>query len=356
MIELRTGVPGSGKTLSMVVALAALLKSWGNKPEEARPIFVHNVKNLALPHAELPVKQVKIGGKDRLVPMWEDIPDGSLIIIDECQDLFPPRSSQSEAPEHIAWFNTHRHKGMDLWLTTQAPKLIDFSVRALVGKHVHYRRLFGGQRSATYEWDACSDNLGGMSNAVMGFFPFPKKAYEFYKSAEIHTKQSFKLPRWLLIPLAGVALGVWAIPSAFHVLSNGMSGKGISTRSSTATVQGGAIAPTPKAVAASSSPVNGPLPAAVASAPSGQVFAGCIRLRDKCGCLDTKGKVVDEDDSMCEDFAVRGAPLDIGANTPSTAERLAAALDDAGVLAFMADRRQVKPFVPEDKRGHMRTD
>ena len=51
MIELNTGVPGSGKTLSMVQQLAALVGRWERHPEEARPIFVHGIPELSLPHA-----------------------------------------------------------------------------------------------------------------------------------------------------------------------------------------------------------------------------------------------------------------------------------------------------------------
>jgi zona occludens toxin len=312
MIELRTGVPGSGKTLSMVEALSKLLASWGSKPEEGRPIFVHNIKDLALAHAPLPVKEVSFGNRTQLVPDWEAVPDGSLVIIDECQDLLPPRSSQTAAPAHIAWFNTHRHRGIDIWITTQHPKLIDFSVRALVGKHMHFRRLFGGQRACVYEWDGCSDNLGGMKDAVMTYYSFPKKAYQFYKSAEVHTKQRFKLPRWLVIPLAGIALGVYAVPRAYTTLSDATSGKGLNqaahAASAPATPGSGAIAPTPRAVpsgaaAAASAPV--------VAASAAKKLAGCIVYRGRCECFEDSGTRLELPRDACEDGATRLGAIEI---------------------------------------------
>lgn len=345
MIELRTGIPGSGKTLSMVQALDRLLKSWEKKPEEGRPIYVHNIKELALPHAVLPVKEVTAGSKKQVVPDWELVPDGALIIVDECQDLFPPRSSQSAAPEHISWFNTHRHRGIDIWITTQHPKLIDFSLRALVGKHMHYRRVFGGQRAIVYEWDGCSDNLGGMKDAVTSYFGFPKDAFKFYKSAEVHTKQKFRLPKWLLVPVAGVALGVFTIPGAYSSISNGISGKGISTKThaATGTGGGGAIAPTatgPSVAASSSSSASSAVVSKPVEVEAVKVsVAGCIRLADQCDCLDGKGVKVERVAAICDQLG-KGPAISIGVDTPNQAAMMEASAGDVAALAFMAQRRK----------------
>jgi zona occludens toxin len=221
MIELRTGVPGAGKTLSAVERLAKLQARWDSHPDEARPVFVSGIPDLALPHSEMPLKSVQIrkAGTPSLVPDWDEMPDGSLVIIDEAQGVFPPRSSASEAPAHVAWLNTHRHRGFDIWLTTQHPKLIDASVRALIGKHQHYRRLFGGMRCAVYEWDCCSDSLSGLKTAVISYWSYPRKAFKWYKSAEIHTKQNFKLPRWILIPVLGFVLMLFFFPRAYGVIT-----------------------------------------------------------------------------------------------------------------------------------------
>ena len=346
MIELRTGVPGSGKTLSMVQALAGLQKAWEKKPEELRLVFVHNIKGLALTHLPLPTKEIQVGQKKQLVPDWGLVPDGSIIIIDECQDLFPPRSSQSTAPDHVAFLNTHRHHGFDLWITTQHPKLIDFSVRALVGKHQHYRRLFGGQRAVCYEFDACSDNLGGIKDAIKSYFSFPKDAYKFYKSAEVHTKQKFRLPAWLLVPLLGVALGVYAIPASYHVLGNAMTGKGISSKAVPDAAAPGVALATPNSAAASAPRPAGLPPAPAAPMPllAASRVAGCVKLRDRCECFDVRGLKLEDVEDVCQDKMSESRPVvNVGPDTPTPASVLASNESDASVLAFMAQRSRVLP-------------
>lgn len=356
MIELRSGVPGSGKTLSMVQALSNLLESWNKNPEEGRPIFVHGISDLALSHSPLPLITPSGASIHRMVavPDWDSMPDGSLVIVDECQSLFPPRSSQTSAPAHVAWLNTHRHRGFDIWLTTQHPKLIDFSVRALVGKHLHFRRLFGSSRAACYEWDGCSDNLAGMKDSVMTFFKFPKDAFKFYKSAEIHTKQSFRLPRWLLIPLAGVVLGAFMIPQAYKVLSGAFTGKGVSQSQKTFSVSG--MAPSPAATQTSKSISSVPVGAAVAdvslsvgvpvSVAASVVFSGCIMSKDSCGCFDSVGKVVEKSSDFCDGSVgrSRAAPLSfelLPLNPLASSFNLALSFNDVEALSFIRARRQL---------------
>ncbi len=350
MIELRSGIPGSGKTASMVLSLFQLQESWGANPENGRPVFVHNIKDLALPHALLPL--VMATSISKPVPDWAAVPDGALVIIDECQDLFPPRSAQSAAPAHISWFNTHRHRGIDIWLSTQHPKLIDFSLRAIVGKHLHFRRLFGGNRSMCYEWDGCSDNLSGMKDAVMSYFPFPKKIYKFYKSAEIHTKQSFRLPRWLLIPLAGLVLGVFLIPNAFNVLTGSIGGHGLGSSKKVevmpASIVTSKLSILPGRDVAPIAELSPVVPVAVAAVPS--IFSGCIMtVPQGCRCYDTLGHVVEKPLEFCiaaVDIS-RGPPLSLSAIFPEASVRSALGdLDsdigrsenDGRVLAFMRDR------------------
>ena len=299
MINLRTGTPGACKTLSAVEHLAKMIERWEKHPDEARPVFVHGVKDLALPHAPVPLIEWREGQNKPpvMVPDWDAMPDGSFVLVDEAQSFFPPRSSASTPPPHVAWLNTHRHRGFDIEVITQHPKLIDGSVRALVGKHQHYRRLFGGQRSYCYEWDACSDSLSGLQNAVGGYYPFPKNAMRWYKSAEIHTKQKFKLPKWLLIPVIGIGIGAFAIPHAYSIITGGISGKGLAAvREAPATVQrapagsAGALAPVSAPVGPVQAVKNIILPPAV---------AGCMATPTRCLCVDVGGQVAVVSETAC---------------------------------------------------------
>jgi zona occludens toxin len=292
MIDLRTGVPGSGKTLSAVEALSKMIARWDKHPDEARPVFVHGVKDLAIPHAVMPMKDVVIGKVPMVVPDWDSMPDGSYCLIDEAQSMFPPRASGSVAPEHVAWLNTHRHHGFDITLITQHPRLIDTAARALVGKHQHYRRLFGRQRAIVYEFDSCSDNLGGLSNAITSYYPYPRKAFEFYKSAEVHTKQTFKLPKWLLLPVVGVVLGIVVMPMAYTRIM-GMA----NPEKARAQIMGAAASA--PASSASSVAVSPGLVASAKAIIEPPTYAGCIAMRERCECMGKDGRMVKVDPVAC---------------------------------------------------------
>lgn len=301
MINLRTGTPGACKTLSAVEALAKMIGRWEKHPDEARPVFVHGVKDLALPHSPMPLIEWKEGPSKPsvMVPDWSVMPDGSFVLIDEAQSCFPPRSSASTPPPHVAWLNTHRHRGFDIEVITQNPKLIDGSVRALVGKHQHFRRLFGGSRSYCYEWDACSDSLSGLNNAVGSLYPFPKKAMLWYKSAEIHTKQKFRLPFWFFIPVIGIVLAFLAMPKAYSVISNGMSGRGLSSEVSKSVV--GLDSSANKAVPGAIAPGQtiAPLKDVIDKVALVPEYLGCMAMAERCICIGSDGRKVDLSKDSC---------------------------------------------------------
>lgn len=228
-IELSTGNPGAGKTLSVVQEINVLSKKWEKKPEQARPIFVLGIKDLALSVCDVPTytfNETKGGrvGHDQIGIDWESMPDGSLVIIDECQKYFPKRPTGARIPEHVAFLNVHRHRGFDIWLITQKPKNIDIEVRELAGRHRHYRRNWATASAVCYEWDGCSVNLN-YKESQKSAFKYPKDAYKFYKSAEVHTKPRNKFPIKLLFPLVGIAFGAFFIPDAYSVIKNGINGK-----------------------------------------------------------------------------------------------------------------------------------
>lgn len=318
MLYLKTGVPGSGKTLSAIKELYEFLKK---SPE--RCVFVHGVKDLVLPHRKLPVRVVQGGQKverrevvlpDGTIDVvsvvveeedagsiyevdWSQIPDGALILIDEAQRVFPMRGAGQKVPPHVAFLNTHRHRGIDIWVITQHPKLIDNAVRRLVGKHQHYRRMFGGQRAVVYEWDSCSDGLQ-YSSGTKGVFLYPKSVYALYKSAEVHNKQKFAVPVWIAIPLVAVPVGIFFVPKAIQVLNGATSGKGVSTVQASGQKVSGA------ASSASALQPGGVAVMSPGARPSGWVDApevqGCMAVGDKCSCIGREGRPVRIAAAMCK--------------------------------------------------------
>lgn len=172
-IVLITGLPGHGKTLYT-------LSKWRKLAEaEKRPVFHNSIPGLTLdwqPHE--PTR-------------WFDLPATSIMVIDECQRVFPVRPRGGEVPEHYRQLETHRHLGLDLVLITQHPTLIDSHVRKLVDRHMHVVRRFGTTSVVIYE------NPSGVSDypekvkrragIIVHEWKLDKATYEVYKSAEVHT-------------------------------------------------------------------------------------------------------------------------------------------------------------------------
>lgn len=184
MIELVTGLPGSGKTLSTIWRYKLISE------RENRPVYYHGIKDLALPWIELqdPTK-------------WMDVEPNAIVIIDECQRTFRPASPAQGVPPHVAALETHRHDGIDLVLLTQQPMLVHRNVRELVGHHLHVVRAFGMARSVIHEWDQCRDNpRTSRKDSRTTSFSYPKEAFTLYKSAEVHThKRAIPLRVWIML-------------------------------------------------------------------------------------------------------------------------------------------------------------
>ncbi|MEQ1592558.1 MAG: zonular occludens toxin domain-containing protein [Thiobacillaceae bacterium] len=185
MITLITGTPGAGKTLFTVSQLLKDIKD--------RTLVVDGIPELLLDH--------EVSGD---ITKWNEwCPDSRVLVIDEAQRYFRPRSAASTVPSFVAALETHRHRNIDLILVTQHPLLLDANVRRLVGKHVHVRRAFGFNRALTYTWDFCSADLR-LKTAVMRSFSYKESDYKLYKSAVAHSKPKFRLPAPIYV--LGIAL------------------------------------------------------------------------------------------------------------------------------------------------------
>ena len=195
MITLITGLPGNGKTLyclSQVKKQAEL---------ENRPVFYSGITDLNLDWTEIDPEK------------WYDCPTGAIVVIDECQRVFRPRTISKDVPEHVSKLETHRHLGIDIYLITQHPLLADSAIRRLVGCHKHVIRAFGTQGATIHEWASCKDTCdktSGRVDSIKTRWKYDKEAYTYYKSAELHTVKS-KIPARLYFLIAAPLLLIAAI-------------------------------------------------------------------------------------------------------------------------------------------------
>jgi len=184
MITLFTGSPGAGKT--------AFLVDFLSKMSEGRPIYSDGLDGLLLPH-------FPVDSSD-----WHNqLPDGAILVIDEVQRVWRPRGPGAKVPESVSELETHRHRGIDIFVTTQSPRLVDSNVRALIGRHIHIRDT-GILGRYWYEWPECNESMAWKTCINKKRVSLPKKAFQFYKSASLHTVPVRGIPRALFIGIAAL--------------------------------------------------------------------------------------------------------------------------------------------------------
>lgn len=190
MIVLISGCPGSGKTAYVVDLVSR---------ETVRPIFVLGIKGLTIPHYPVP----PVEDWTRQVPVVEDpsityseflFPENSIIVIDEAQNIFRPRSPSSRIPAHVSAFETHRHLGIDFYLITQKPGQIDTHVRRLVSSHIHFVQTWSGRK--LWEWSeyADVDTKSSYNSGIFRSYTIPSRVFSLYESASVHTKVPRRFP------------------------------------------------------------------------------------------------------------------------------------------------------------------
>lgn len=358
MLTLITGTPGSGKTLytvsSIIPEYAAQTTQEQGGEAKPRRILVDGIKDLIIEHEMLsPTTYNALQDKNEctgegVLNWWEWCKPGDVIVIDEVQRIWRPRGNGSKVPQMIAELETHRHRGVDFVLITQHPMLLDQNVRRLVSRHIHIRRMWGGARAVRYEWDHCSAP-DRVSDAGKSYWPYPKDAFKYYKSAEVHTKQGGKVPMALLI----LALAIIALPfvayfalNRVHGLLNGETAE-IAAKAQPKEVKlaepkplapEAPDRPQPAAMAAvvPESPVSSPAPVAR--------HVGCIASATRCRCFDQTGHEVERDDKLCPDVSQKPATPLPGyiAEYRSLGRTLAARDEDrrtGELIAFLKDNR-----------------
>lgn len=183
MISLVTAVPGSGKTLFAITQIDKALS-------DGRIVYT-NIQGLTAD------KFVKFENLHKAPDDWRDCLDGSLIVYDEAQEVYPATARAGViGDERLTAMETHRHRGIDLMFITQNPTFLHHHIRKLAGEHIHFYRGRGASRVARYTWSHAVSNPNDrfeQRRADFKIWKFPKKYYSYYSSAVMHTHK-FKLP------------------------------------------------------------------------------------------------------------------------------------------------------------------
>lgn len=298
MITLITGTPGAGKTLYTVAQELPRFRD--------RPLFVDGIPDLAIDHLD------PLGPVDK----WHEwTPDGAVLVIDEVQRIWRPRSAASAVPPGVAALETHRHKGVDLLIITQHPNLLDPNIRRLVGRHLHIRRMFGWSRAIVYEWDTATDPAR-VSTAIKRSWGYPKSAFKLYKSSVQHNSRGNRIPlvvvAALLALLAAPAAWYFAIDRTVdHIPTDDQADVGPVTEPATARadVVPPSLPPVPPRITEAMTPTDdhNPLSAPLYASSIPPVTApsviGCIASRRACICYSQQQTPVWLPDEQCRDRA-----------------------------------------------------
>jgi len=309
LIYLLTGLPGAGKTLFTVTEAPTILAHPG------RSFYYSGIKDL------------KLDWEETNPETWYNLPDGSACIIDEAQNYFRPMPAGAERPRKITAMETHRHKGMDLWLITQHPNLLDSHVRRLVGKHYHVYRAFGLQGATVMEWEKAEDpdDYHAKQRSVKRRLQYKRESFALYKSAEVHTVKR-RLPLKLIaIPflLAAVAGLAWF---GYSTLRGSAAAKSAKAEQKAAAVHmAQQPSPLPQGIQRASQIVEARLPAipdlthtaprydAMTAPKAVPVVRGCFAdLRqqpESCWCVSQRGTRMDVSHDFCMQVVRVGRPF-----------------------------------------------
>lgn len=212
MIYLRTGKPGSGKTLRTVQeAMKAV--------SEGREVYALNVRDLDYEFTG--IKPFPFDHLDK----WQELPTGSMLIVDEVQKYLQPCPPNTRQPDWIEALTRNRHYGIDLHLITQHPRLINYYVRELVNYHEHVVRIDGGAGAARVYGSEGLMSItprGIVNDAEFRLWKYPTELYGVYKSADAHTVKRY-VPQRLKVLVAGALLVVVGLGFAAWAMS-GISG------------------------------------------------------------------------------------------------------------------------------------
>lgn len=206
-ISLITGVPGAGKSLRAVWHGVEFAK-------KGRKVFFYNLDGIDIEkiNEKFQVEVYKVSD-DFTIEKWQELPENSVLIVDEAHNFFPVRT-KDKAPDWLNKLTEIRHFGIQLILVTQDSRNLDAFVRRLVGEHEHLTRKAGLAGAMLRTFQQCADNVNDyhlQQTAQSSAWKYPKEFYDMYKSATLHVIKP-KVPKKILFAVIALLFLTFLIP------------------------------------------------------------------------------------------------------------------------------------------------
>lgn len=318
MFYLVTGLPGSGKTLSVIHHLKNGV-FFGDTTIK-RPIYYHNIKGLSDELGWIPLDNPK--------NFHEHVPVNAILVMDEIQETFPVRSPSSPVPPALAFMEKHRHSALDVYFMTQDARLLDHHARRLINEHWLFKRNFGANFSVWYRKTGVIEDPEDerlLRKADKSNFKFPKESFALYKSAEAHTHK-FRIPKklYLLVPLLLVIF--YSLYTLYNTLNyKDKSAQSTALTTPVQTLTNFSAETSKKMVSVDDSRIINIdalipiIPNVPASAPAYQkqwtpqsapIISSCIGTKTQCKCYTQQATPVAVTDDFCQSVVLNGLPYD----------------------------------------------
>lgn len=197
MLVIRTGKPGHGKTLNTIREVDQKAHA------EGRVVYFHNINGLK--PDQLQAQWFEFEDPEK----WFELPNDSIIVVDEAQGWFGARDPRARPPEHITRFETMRHQGHEVHLVTQDPRYLDVHLRRLCNTHIHYWRVFKSAQLLRFESEVVVEKVElktSFKDADKKSLRLDKRYFGAYTSSNAKHHFQTKVPTKFILALC-VILG-----------------------------------------------------------------------------------------------------------------------------------------------------
>lgn len=330
MLTLISGLPGSGKSylsVSMLLKFAEHNKKLESEGKRPRPLYSD-------------INGLKLDCVERIEGQLYDLPDGSIIFIDEAQDhrVFAAGWNYAKHKENLdrdteavynsendRYLNKHRHKGHDIYLITQGAPLLSSNIRDLAKKHIHcenpnnmdYCKYYVFPRVVPRANQMAPEKLSQAANGDVKRINFKPEIHALYKSTALDTKERDvpwgKIIKFLLIALAIIGLLIFAFRRSMNTtLVKSMSGEETTLSQGLAKAESiGKVETLPEHPAQPDLPhpssIYGYQPD-LTTYNHEYAFAGCVWMGDKRHCIAHDGSTLNISDKDFERFRAGDRP------------------------------------------------